>query len=116
MGYLTTFTVYNDNCDEIPKQPKGFAKEIYLACCNPNINYGSNVFYGIVIPQKTRHADDWTVYIHAGNTVCEMNRHSETTMKLMKNSPEFFEKKLNYMEQNLNELKKQFKAIKNETK
>lgn len=109
MGYLTTFTVYNDDCDQIIKNPKEFAEEIYMACCNHNIGYRSNIFYGAIIPQKARHADDRTIYIHAGNTVCEMSSYSDTTKELMKYSPEFFEEMLNLMERNVKELKKQYK-------
>jgi hypothetical protein len=109
MGNLTTFTIYNDDCDLIKKVPKEFAEQIYLACCDPNINYRSTVFHGIVIPQKTRHADDKTVYVHAGNTVCEMNQYSQVTKEIMVNSPEFFKEMLILMEQNVKELKKQYK-------
>lgn len=103
MGYLTTFTVYNDDCDKIIDNPKEFANAIYSACCNPNTNYRTNIFSGVVIPQKTRHADDKTIYIHAGNTVVELNPYSDITKELMENSPLFFEKCLNLMEQNLKE-------------
>ena len=109
MGNLTTFTVYNDDCDQIAKHPKEFAEEIYIACYNPNIGYRSNVFNGVVIPQKTRHADDKTIYVHAGNTVCEMSPYSDTTKEIMKHSPKFFEEMLKLMEQNIKELKLQMK-------
>lgn len=112
MGFLTTFTVYNDHCHEITENPKKFADEIYKACCNPNLNYRSNVFYGCVIPQKTRHADDQTIYVHAGNTVVEMNSCSQTTKEMMKQSPKFFEEMLNLMDQNVKELKKLLKELK----
>lgn len=111
MGFLTTFTVYNDNCDEITKNPKEFAEEIYMACCNSNIGYRSNVFHGVIIPQKTRHADDRTIYVHAGNTVREMSSYSETTKELMHSSPKFFEEMLILMERNVMELKQQFKDM-----
>lgn len=109
MGYLTTFTVYNDDCDQIIKNPKEFAEEIYKTCCNSNIGYRSNIFHGVVIPQKTRHADDRTIYVHSGNTVCEMSSCSDATKELMKHSPIFFEEMLKLMERNVKELKQQFK-------
>lgn len=112
MGFITTFSVYNDNCDQIIEKPKEFAKEIYNSCCNPSMGYRSNVFNGVVIPQKTRHADDRTIYVHAGNTVCEMNPYSETTKDIMINSPRFFKEMLELMEANVKELKKQLKEIK----
>lgn len=109
MGYLTTLTIYNDECDQIKKNPEEFAEQVYEVCTNPSVNYRSNVFHGIVIPQKTRHADDKTVYVHAGNTVCEMNPYSNTTKEIMERSPEFFKEMLELMEHNVKELKKQFK-------
>lgn len=112
MGFLTTFTVYNDDCYEITKKPKEFANEIFLACSNPNIGYRSNVFHGVVIPQRTRHADDKTIYVHAGNTVCEMCPYSDITTDLMVNHPEFFKEILQLMEKNVRELQKQFNGVK----
>jgi hypothetical protein len=108
MGELTTFTVYNDSCDQIIQNPKEFAEEIYNACRNSYINYRRSIFYGAVILQKTRHADDRTIYVHAGNTVCEMNSDSDTTKELMTKNPRFFEEMLKLMEFNVIELKKQF--------
>lgn len=70
MGYLTTITIYNDECDLIIKRPKEFAGEVYLACTNPNTNYRSNVFNGVVIPQRTLHGNDKMIYVHASNSVC----------------------------------------------
>lgn len=63
------------------------AEAIYDAISNPHTNYRSNVFHGCVIPQKPRHADDHTIYVHAGNTVVEMSQYSDTTKEIMKNSP-----------------------------
>jgi len=113
MGYLTTFTIYNDDCDLVKKYPKEFAENIYDACCNPNIEYKSNVFHGVVIPQKTRHADDHTVYVHAGNTVVSMNPYSDETLNMLKNNPEFFKKLVDIMESQTKELKKLLLLTKN---
>lgn len=112
MGYLTTFTVYNDYCEEINKNPKEFAEEIFAACCNPNTNRKSRVFRGIVTAQKSRHADENTIYVHAGNTVIEVNAHSKDTKNLMETSPEFFDKILSVLEYNAKELKKMRKESK----
>lgn len=114
MGFLTTFTVYNDDCDKITKNPKKFANEIYDVCCNPNIKLGRYVFDGVVIPQRTRHADDKCIYVHAGNTVCELNSYSNITKQIMKYNPEFFLEMLEFAEANIKQLKKEFKELNKE--
>jgi hypothetical protein len=111
MGYLTTFTIYNDGCDQILKYPKEFAEKIHTACCNTSKAYEFGLGYhsNLVECQKARHADDKTVYVHAGNGLFEMNPYSKETESLMVNSPKFFEEMLSEMESRLKELKKQFK-------
>ena len=110
MGYLTTFTIYNDGCDLVKKHPKEFAEIIYKACSQTKPNsYPLGNHCNLIIAQGTRHADDYTIYVHAGNTVCEMNSYSEETKKIMMNHPKFFEKMLRLMERSVKELKKQYK-------
>lgn len=111
MGNLTTFTVYNDECDLIIKYPKEFAHEIYKACSS--INNNSYVFRNVVISQKTRHSDDNTIYIHYGNTLCEMNPYSNKTQEIMINNPHYFKELLNIMDYNLKKLKQDFKKVDN---
>ena len=111
MGFLTTFTVRNDDCDEILKNPQEFAQEIYSACSDPSMNHKSHIFRGIVTPQRTRHADDTTIYVHAGNTVHEMCPYSKVTGDLMRENPAFFEEMLGVMERNARELRKNLKTI-----
>ena len=111
MGYLSTFTFRHDDCEELRNNPKKFGEEMYYAITNPRTNYRSNVFHGCVIPQKARHADDHTIYVHAGNTVVEMSYYSDTTKEIMKNSPKFFNEMLKEMEMNVKLLKKQFKEM-----
>lgn len=77
MGYLTTITFYNDSAHDLRKHPNDVSELIYNAqsgvqkreardydpigsCANP------------VIIQKPRHADDHTLYLHAGNTVIDV--------------------------------------------
>lgn len=108
MGFLTTFTVHNDDCDQITKHPEEFANEIYAACGH-TYKRNNYVFRGVVIAQRSRHADDKTVYVHAGNTVCEMNAYSAETLELMRRNPKFFKEMLVEMEMQVKELKKKFK-------
>lgn len=74
MGFLTTFSVYNDDCDLITKRPKAFAEAIYNACCDDKVSWRTNVFNGTVIPQSTRHSDDKTIYVHAGNSILNLTQ------------------------------------------
>lgn len=69
MGYLTTFTIYNDNLDNIKREPEQFTNIIYKAACGVKQDYnGLNV-----ITQSPRHANDDALYLHSGNTVINVN-------------------------------------------
>lgn len=74
MGYLTTITFRNDSAEEIHDHPEQLSQIVY------NAQHGSQQSEGRdydpignhcnpVIIQKPRHADDHTLYLHAGNTV-----------------------------------------------
>ena len=105
MGYLTTFTVYNDNCDEIPKNAKEFADMIYKACSSHQV---TDLPIANTKCQKTRHANDKTFYAFAGNTLVEINYFAQDTIELMKANPEFFKEILNDMAYHVKELKKEY--------
>ena len=73
MGYLTTITFYNDASDDLRMHPEEVSKGIYEAQLGAQRNYfpvGSHA--NPVITQKPRHADDHTLYLHAGNTVIDV--------------------------------------------
>lgn len=106
MGHLTTFTVYNDYCHEIPKNANKFAEMIYEACMSHRV---TTLPIGQTICQKTRHSSDNTFYAHAGNTVVEINYYSEDTMRLLKENPEFFKEILDNMAYHVRELTKEYK-------
>lgn len=114
MGYLTTFTVYNDGCDLIKKYPQEFADKIYYACSNTSKSQsiGLGGFANMIEAQKTRHADDRTCYVHLGNTVTEMNYYSSETKNLMKTNRKFFEDLLKEMDFHSRKLKAQLRQIK----
>lgn len=76
MGYLTTITFYNDAAYELREHPEEVSKGIYEAQLGEQRSQGYNYFpvgchANPVIIQKPRHADDHTLYLHAGNTVIE---------------------------------------------
>jgi hypothetical protein len=116
MGYLTTITIYNDGCDQITKNPKEFAEKVEKACMgvytrndgNEN-SFGLGNHSNLVTVQDPRHMDDNTIYMHMGNTVCEMNAYSMRTTHLMVNSPAFFDKMLKEMEFQVKKLKQRKK-------
>lgn len=113
MGYLTTLTIYNDGLDEIKKNPGQFTEGV-LEAARPMS--GSSVlrvgnFGNLVKVQKSRHADDCTVYVHMGNTVCEMNAYSEETLGIMKQSKNFYKKMLAEMKNQVRMLSRQLKEF-----
>ena len=77
MGFLTTITIYNDSADQLKKHPEELAEKIYNACSGVQINRGYDYdslgnAANILTLQKPRHADDHTLYMHAGNTVVDV--------------------------------------------
>lgn len=97
MGYLTTITIYNDGLRGLKDNAESFAEQVENSASSfihdgfpANISLGNFCNFGKV--HKPRHADSHTVYVHAGNTVCEMNPYSEETRRLMRDNPKFFEK------------------------
>lgn len=96
MGYLTTITIYNDGLHGLKDNAESFAQQVESSAGSlghsfpANISLGNFCNFGKV--HRPRHADSHTVYVHAGNTVCEMNPHSEETKRLMRDNPKFFEK------------------------
>jgi hypothetical protein len=77
MGYLTTITFYNDAAHDLRKHPEEVSKLIYDAQGGVQKNRGRNYdpvgsHANPVIIQRPRHADDTTLYLHAGNTVIDL--------------------------------------------
>ena len=91
MGYLTTITIYNDGCDLLKENAKEFAEKTHLACLGrvsglSTDSFGVGNHGNLVTVQKPRHADDKTVYVHAGNTVVEMSPYSDRTKDILESS------------------------------
>jgi hypothetical protein len=100
MGFLTTLTFYNDGVDLLTEHAEDFSKRVHEVATGftyspVEIPLGS--FANFAKVQRSRHADDNTVYVHCGNTVCEMNCNSEETKRIMKQNPAFFAKMLEEM-------------------
>lgn len=112
MGYLTTFTIYNDGADQLTTNTEKLGKKLQEACYGVYTRDGVSGSFGhgydgnLVTVQKPRHADDHTCYVHMGNTLTEMNPHSEETKRLMESNPMFFDDLLKHLENTVKELKK----------
>jgi hypothetical protein len=98
MGYLTTFTVYNDGCNSIPKNAEKFAEGVYQACGDTRSNSDFSCGHTEVICQKARHADDHAIYVHMGNTVTEVSAYSREFKELVAKHPDFAEALVKFVE------------------
>ena len=83
MGFLTTITFYNDAVHDLKDHPEEVAKLVDDALHGVQIDQGRDYdpigsHANPVIIQKPRHADDTTIYIHAGNTVTDVYDIKET--------------------------------------
>lgn len=106
MGFLTTFTVYNDGIHLIKEYAQDFANKIYEAAISQqsrDIPIGN--FCNLIRSQKCRHADDHTIYVHMGNCVFEINPYSQETKNMLERNPEFFEKTIKFLDREIKELK-----------
>lgn len=106
MGFLTTVTFYNDGADMLQKHPEELAKILTDACHGVQINRGEN-FAGLgyhsnlITLQKPRHADNHTLYLHAGNTVVDIAEAEESEWALNQ-----FISEMEYQLKRLKKLKK----------
>lgn len=135
MGFLTTFTISNDALDILEDDPKQVCEKLYHAALAGKVStishhykpkkkkrgifkkwqpksFGGGVHCNPIKVQKCRHADNWTVYVHAGNTLVEMNSYSDDTAETMRKNTEFFEEIVKYMQRNVTEMKRQLKEYK----
>ena len=111
MGFLTTVTFWNDRIHEIMENPKEVCERIYHAASGAR---SDDNFMGLGKIHKLRHADDHTLYVHMGNTVCEMGPYSHETERIMRECPDFFMNMLDYIEGQVPELKRRFEEIKSD--
>lgn len=111
MGYITTISIYNDGADSIEKNAEDFAKKVADACLGVHTrdmrfnSIGCGSHANLITVQKPRHADDKTIYVHAGNTVIEMNPYSKKTQDILERVPTFFDELLDEMESKVKALK-----------
>lgn len=108
MGYLTTFTVYNDGSSDIRKNPKEFGEAVYQhigarETCEFGIPSGSCA--NLVNVQESRHADDHTIYVHMRNCLTEVKPYSRSFTEMVKSNPEFANSLIKFIERELEDLK-----------
>lgn len=90
MGYLTTITFRNDSLGIIRDNPKEVIDKIYNAIGSDKTQeLGIGPDCNCIKVQKTRHASDFTVYAHAGNSVFEINPYSKDFEHLAYRNPDF---------------------------
>ena len=108
MGYLTTFTIYNDGANGIIKDPTQFAGKIYSLIGTRQFEefHTTTAVNGFV--QQSRHADEMTIYVNAGNCVTEVNPYSKGFKELIKKNPDFARELVEFVEAEVVNLKKVF--------
>ena len=107
MGYLTTVTVYNDGLHLLRGHSQDFCEKLYNAACKQEqTNFGVGYFANFASVQRSRHADDHTIYVHMGNTVTEVSPYSQQFKKIANHHPEFAKRLVQFLEQELEDLKK----------
>lgn len=93
MGYLTTLTIYNDGIDQLkdPEKAIKFCRDVYdAALSHETREIAVGNFVNMVEVQRSRHADDHAVYVHAGNCLFNVTQPRETLMELRLRVPKFF--------------------------
>ena len=110
MGYLTTVTIRNDALGTIKDNKDDFIEKLLYHCSSCGM--GAKEYFSVgnhanpVVLQMPRHADDRTIYVHAGNTVVDMNPFGNEAIEMAKRNPKFFDEVLAFMEGEVKALKK----------
>jgi len=110
MGYLTTITFRNDSVHTFKDHKDELVDKIVEHCSSGGVRYKEYFSLGNyanpVVLQRPRHADDHTTYVHMGNTVVEMNPYSVDTKEMCDTSPDFFDRVVRFLEEEVKGLKK----------
>jgi len=114
MGFLTTITFLNDAAHNYEENPTRLVEIIHDAITgnecirNGGRSYSEHIgnHCNPIRVQRTRHADNHTVYVHMGNTVTEVNPDCADTKDILERNPDYFDKQLAYLEQQVKALKK----------
>ena len=86
MGYVTTFSIYNDECHKIKENPNEFAQAIYDGCCS--VRKLTNIYYPLtVIHQQPKHLTECALYVSYMGHVCELSQCDKEYMIWLKCNP-----------------------------
>lgn len=112
MGFLTTITIRNDGLENIENNKEEFVENLLNAIReNEETEIPCGNHANVAIVQKSRHADDWAVYVHAGNTLTHMSAFSMESEKFANVNPQFFKGMTDYIIDLGIALKLKFKSI-----
>jgi murein L,D-transpeptidase YcbB/YkuD len=111
--FVKSFRAYSSGCIRV-HHPKEFAEALFEGIDEAYRNRGvtSVSFHGYrnyIEVQPSRHADDFTVYVHTGNEVTNLNNYDDSFKKFAKSNPELAE---SYVDQAIAHLKRLKKDIK----
>lgn len=113
MGFFTTITLSHDAESSIAAHPDRLMEIITDAITNHKCTRNGNRSYGegigmfchAITVQRSRHADNPTMYVHMDACLTDMSAYSEDALDMLKSNPEHFNRHLEYIEANLKRLK-----------
>jgi len=109
MGYLTTITIYNDGLHDIEENQEQFMKNLLEAIRKDETSeIGCGSFANVAKVQRSRHADNWAIYVHAGNTLTYMSAFSDESEHFNQVNPGFFRGMIDYLVDQSKALKSKF--------
>ena len=118
MGYLTTFTIYNDGAHMLKEltaeQKDKLINDLHDACFNSRFatkTYSVNGFVNMINSQRARHADDHTVYVHMGNCLVNMNPWEKEFKENAKRSLELYKQMHKYLKSEVKKIGEVLKEI-----
>jgi hypothetical protein len=112
MGFLTTVTIYNDGLSLLDKYPEEFCKKLHGASASmEHQEFGLGNFCNFANVQRTRHADDHTLYVHMGNCVTEIRPWTKEFAHMIKTRPDLVDAHIRFLEDKLQEMKEHCAAI-----
>lgn len=118
MGYLTTFTIYNDGLHLIdPKNPKNsnnikeLVDNIYYGAVGSEVSGSVGNFVNMINVQNPKHSSDFVLFVSSGNNFLELNAYSKETSRLFKNNKEYAKGILKLLDDEIKTLKKLMKRI-----
>jgi hypothetical protein len=86
MGYLTVICVHNDEMSQYQKDPKLFGETMLQQMGKADLYNEPSKFRGITA-FPPRHANDKTVYVSAGNFLCEVTYFAKDFRNLLERMP-----------------------------